>query len=227
MKGIRGWIPTTLNRYAKSNSRYMGDKFDKSKPSSYIMYYDANNIYGWAMSQKLPTHWFKWTSNKYLDDWRNVPCILEVDSRYRDEFHDLSNDYPLAPEHVKVHKVIKLIPNLNDKEKCVLPSEILKRFESLGSEIGNIHRGLRFKESDWLKQHIDMNTTLRTKAKNEFMKNLFKLMNNSVSGKTMENIDKRVCIGLVANKVTYLKLASRPNFNRLTFFDNNLIAVHM
>ena len=88
------------NRYAKANNKYMGKKFDKSKPSSYIMYYDTNNLYGWAMSQKLPTDGFKWMSNKDIEDWRNISCILEVDLRYRDEFHDLHNDYPLAPEQV-------------------------------------------------------------------------------------------------------------------------------
>ena len=146
---------------------------------------------------------------------------------YRDEFHDLHNDHPLAPEQVKVNKVIKLIPNLNDKEKYVLHSEILKLYESLGLEMGKIHRGLRFEESDWLKQYIEMNTTLRTKAKSEFEKNLFKLMNNSVFGKTMENIDKRIDIRLVTNKEVALKHAVRPTYNSLIFFDKNLIAVHM
>jgi len=116
------------------------------------MYYDANNLYGWAMAQKLPTHEFKWMSNKDLDDWWNIPCILEVDLRYRDEFHDLHNDYPLAPEHVKASMVIKLIPNLNNKETYVVHSEILKLYESLVLKITKIHRGLRLEESDWLKQ---------------------------------------------------------------------------
>jgi len=122
-------------------------------------------------------------SNKDLDNWRNIPCILEVDLRYRDEFQDLHNDYPLAPEHVNVNKVIKLIPNLDDKEKYVVHSETLKLYESLGLEIETIHKGLRFEESAWLKQYIEMNTTLRTKAKNECDKNFFKLMNNSVFGR--------------------------------------------
>jgi len=84
-----------------------------------------------------------------------------------------------------------------------------------------------YEESDWLKQYIEMNTTLRTKAKNEFRKNFFKLMNNSVFDETMENIEKRVDVRLVTNKEVALKLASRPNFNQLTVFDENLIAVHM
>ena len=75
-KGIRGGISMISNRYAKANNRYMGKKFDKSKPSSYIMYHNANNLYGWAVSQKLPTDGFKWMSNKDIEDWRNIPCIL-------------------------------------------------------------------------------------------------------------------------------------------------------
>jgi len=226
-KGIRGGISMVSNRYAKANNSYMGEKFDRSKPSSCIMYYDANNLYGWAMSQKLPIHGFKWMSNEDLEGWRNIPCMLEVDLRYCDEFHDLHNDYPLAPEHVKVNKVIKLIPNLNDKEKYVVHSEILKLYKSLGLEITKIHRGLRFEESNWTKQYIEMNTTLRKEAKSEFEKNVFKLMNNSVFGKTMENIDKRVDIRLATNKEVALKLAARPNYNSLTFFHKNLIALHM
>jgi len=107
-KRIRGGISMVSNRYAKANNRYMGKTFDKIH--SYITYFVANNLYGWAMSQKLTKHGFEWTNNKDLDNWRNIPCILEVDLGYRDEFHDLHNDYPLAPEHVKVNKVVKLTP---------------------------------------------------------------------------------------------------------------------
>ena len=104
-KGIRGGISMISNRCAKANNRYIGENFNRSKPSSYVMYLDANNLDGWVMSQELPTHGFKWMSNKDIDVWRNKPCILEVDLRYRDELHDLHNDYPLVPEQVKVNKV--------------------------------------------------------------------------------------------------------------------------
>ena len=73
-KGIREGISMVSNRYAKANNRYMGEKFDKIH--SYIMYFDANNLYGWAMSQKLPTHGFKWTSNKDLDNWRKYTMYI-------------------------------------------------------------------------------------------------------------------------------------------------------
>ena len=87
----------------------------------FIQYLDANNLYGWAMSQKLPTGDFKWMTAKQLDKWFEHPCILEVDLEYLQELHDLHDDYPLAPERVTVDKVEKLIPNLNNKEKIRHP----------------------------------------------------------------------------------------------------------
>ena len=111
---------------------------------------------------------------------------------YPHHLHDLHNDYPLAPERLVVNKVEKLIPNLNDKVKYVVHHETLKVYESLGLKVTKIHRGITFEESAWLKPYIDLNTNLRAKATNDFEKDFFKLMNNSVFGKTMENIRKRV-----------------------------------
>ena len=96
-----------------------------------------------------------------------------------------------------MNKVEKLIPNLRDKEKYVLHYKNLKQYLDLGLELTCIHRGFKFEESEWLKPYIDMNTKLRTKANNNFEKDFFKLMNNSVFGKTMENIGNRVNINLV------------------------------
>ena len=77
-KSIRGGVSTISNRYGKSNNRYMGDKYDASKPTKYITYLDANNLYGWTMSKPLPTHGFKWMETGELENWRNYSCILEV-----------------------------------------------------------------------------------------------------------------------------------------------------
>ena len=151
-------------------------------------------------------------SDKDLSDWKNIPCILEVDLEYPNHLHDLHNDYPLAPERLIVNKVEKLIPNLNNKVNYVVHHETLKLYESLGLKITKINRGITFKESAWLKPYIDLNTKLRAEAKNDFEKDFFKLMNNSVFGKTMENIRNRVDIKLVTNKKDVKKLITKPNY---------------
>ena len=99
-KGIRGGLSIISNCYGKANHKYMGDKFNSSEPSKYIQYLDANNLYGAAMSKKLPTHDFKWMNDKELLVWEKIPCILEVDVEYPDKLHDLHNDYPLVPERI-------------------------------------------------------------------------------------------------------------------------------
>ena len=252
-KGMRGGISYIANRHAKANNKYI-KTYDKKEPSKYIMYLDANNLYGWAMSQYLPTGNFKWLSqnqiektnlDKYTEN-SEKGLILEVDLEYPQELHDLHNDYPLGPEKIKVAKdmlsdyckkiadkfnissglVHKLIPTLNDKEKYILHYRNLQSYLSLGLKLKKIHRVLEFNQSPWLKQCIDFNTQKRTYAKNSFEKDFFKLMNNSVFGKTMENIRKRVDVRLVTSKEKLLKLSSKPTYVSSKIFNENLVAVH-
>ena len=176
-KGIRGGISMISNRYGTSNNKYM-DSFDPSKESIYIPYLDANALYAWAMSKPLPTHGFEWVSESELENWKSMSCILEVDLDYPESLHDEHNDYPLAPERMTINKVDKLVPNLNNKKNYVIHYVNLKLYERLGLKISKIHRGIKFEESDWLKKYIDLNTDLRTKAKNDFEKDFFKFMNN-------------------------------------------------
>ena len=179
------------------------------------------------MSKPLPKHRFKWMNKYELENWEKHSCILEVDLEYPKSLHDLHNDYPLAPEKIKVNKVDKLIPNLWNKKKYVIHYENLTQYLSLGLKLVKIHSGIKFKESPWLKKYIDLNTDLRTKAKNEFEKDFFKLMNNSVFGKTMENIRNRVDIKLVTDKKKAEKLSAKPNFKHCNIFSKDLIAIHM
>ena len=162
-----------------------------------------------------------------LDNWKNFSCILEVDLEYPTGLHDLNNDYPQAPESLKVNRVDKLIPNLYNKTKYVIHCENLKLYESLGLKTIRVHRGIKFEESPWLKKYIDLNTSLRAKAVNDFEKDFFKLMNNSVFGKTIENIRKRVNIKLVTAQDSLKKLVAKPNYDSFTVFDENLVAVRM
>ena len=225
-KGIRGGVSMISTRYRKANNPYMKD-YDPDQPTKYISYLDANNLYGWAMCKPLPTKGFRWMKREELKDWKSMPCILEVDLEYPEKLHDLHNDYPLAPERLIVNKVEKLIPNLNDKTKYVIHHETLKLYLSLGLKLTKIHRGITFEESAWLKPYIDLNTNLRAKATNDFEKDFFKLMNNSVFGKTMENIRNRVDIRLVTRESQAKKLTCKPNYQHHTIFCENLTAVHM
>ena len=235
-KGIRGGISIISNRYGKANNKYMKD-FNKKELSKYLMYVDANNLYGWAMSQKLPVHSFKWMSNKEIENifnnqivqvWEKTPCILEVDLEYPEELHDLHNDYPLCPERVECdHGVKKLIPNLRHKNNYVIHYKNLMQCLRLGMKLKKIHQGIKFIESDFLKPYIDKNTSLRTQAKNNFEKDFFKLMNNSVFGKTMENIRNRVNIKLVDAGEQFKKLVAKPNYESRKILNKNLVSVHM
>ena len=138
-KGIRGGISTIVHRYAKANNKDSTD-YDESKDLSYISYLDANNLYGWAMSQSLPTGNFRWLSttevNRFdilrIENDYKKGYVMEVDLEYPEELHDLHNDLPLAPESLEVNKVPKLIPNLRDKKKYVVHYRNLKQYLQLG-----------------------------------------------------------------------------------------------
>ena len=98
----------------------------------------------------LPVGGFMWMSESELENWKSMPCILEVDLDYQESLHDEHNDYPLAPERLNIDKVDKLVPNLNDKKNYVIHHENLKLYEQLGLKITKIHRGIKFEERDWL-----------------------------------------------------------------------------
>ena len=250
-KGMRGGISTITHRHAVANNKYIKN-YDPEKESCYIPYLDANNLYGWAMSQKLPTGDFRWIpSPEYInldsyDENSAKGLILEVDLEYPPELHRLHNDYPLAPEKMVVReemlsdysreilgregmtigKVGKLIPNLRDKKEYVLHYRNLQLYLKLGLKLTKIHRALEFSQSNWLEPYIAFNTQKRTEAKNAFEKDFFKLMNNSVFGKTMENLRKRSNIQLVTDPDRMLRLAARPTYISHKIFHENLVAVH-
>ena len=232
-QGIRGGISHISKRYASANDKYMKD-FDESKPSSFIQYLDANNLYGWAMTQKLPTHGFKWIDVdktkvlKLLEKKdTNRGFIFEVDLDYPETLWDSHNDYPLAPEKIKVDKIDKLICSFLPKKHYVLHYTKLKQYLQEGMILKKVHRGIKFYQSPWMEPYIRKNTDLSKTASSSFEKDFFTLMNISVFGKTIENIRKRQNVNIIDNRKMAVALSSKPNFERLTIFDENLVAVHM
>ena len=182
--------------------------FNNNEESSYIQYLDANNLYGWAMSKKLPVNGFKWLdSNEINEDFiqnfneiDNKGYILEVDVEYPKRLHELHSDLPFLSERMEVNKCKNLICNLFNKKKYVAHINTLKQALNHGLKLEKIHTVIKFNQEAWLKSYIDMNTESRKAAKNDFEKDLFKLMNNSVFGKTMENIRKHRDIKLVTTE---------------------------
>ena len=231
--------------------------YEPNNISSYIMYLDANNLYGLAMVQSLPTSNFEWYDCENICDYHEfvneLDCdgdtgyFVEVDLHYPEHLHDTHNSYPLAPEkrailkkelspyqsnQLKTHKekhsekIEKLVPNFYDKIQYVCHIKNLKYYIQKGLVIKKIHRILQFKQSKWMKPYIDFNTTCRAKSKNDFEKDFFKLMNNAVFGKTMENMRNRVDIRLFNDEKQILKQVAKPQYETHKIYENDkLVAI--
>ena len=251
--GIRGGVSMITKKFATANNPYVDD-YDPEKPINYLMYLDANNLYGWAMSQKLPEKEFDWMTEQQLQNFdvtqisddADTGYILEVDLEYPAEIHDLHSDLPVAPEQRKVSEDElspyssalktrlqlngkphpKLVPNLYSKRKYVIHYVNLKQYMRLGVRLLRIHRGIEFHQSHWLRAYISLNTEKRKQAKNTFEKDFFKLLNNSIFGKTMENVRGRTNLELVHTEKRLKRVAAKPNFNRVHIFNEDLVAAH-
>ena len=251
--GIRGGISQISNRYSKANNKYVIG-YDPKKKNTYIIYVDANNLYGWAMCQPLPVGGFKYDKRTWneddilcLEDEAEDGYIFDVDLYYPEELHDLHNDYPLAVENMEVktnmlsdyqkellnkldikhdeHK--KLITNLNDKQNYTVHYRTLKLYLQLGLKIKRVNKVLTFKQSKWMKQYIEFNTEQRKKATNDFDKDFFKLANNSVFGKTMENVRNRINFNLVNDEKRLKRLVEKSTFERCVRFNDDVCGIHM
>ena len=251
-KGMRGGMCQVSHKLAVANNKYMGEAYDENKPSNYISYLDANNLYGLAMSQKLPLKNIKWAKKTpIVEKWNEndeFGYIMEVDLEYPETLHDFHSDYPLAPEIMNVNvnmlsdyqkqvfkiyygkspkdeKTSKLILNLKDKEKYVVHIKTLQYYLKMGMKMGKAHRIITFQQRAWLKPWIDFNTGKRKEAKSDFEKDLFKLMNNAVYGKTMEDKRNHMDFELVDNEVRYEKCVNNPTFKNRFIINENLVGV--
>ncbi|KYM95694.1 hypothetical protein ALC62_13660 [Cyphomyrmex costatus] len=228
-RGIRGGLSKCSNRYARANNKYMSS-YDSSKPSSYLI--------GWAMCQPLPYADFRWVDDVQNFDFSTIPLdsptgyILEVDIEYPQHLHDAHTDLPFCPTREKPpgKRDDKLLATLCDKQRYVIHYRNLQQCTRHGLRIAKIHRILQFTQSPWLRDYIELNTKFRTLAKNDFEKNLYKLMNNAVFGKTMENVRDRVDVKLVTKwegRYGAEAMIAKPNFHSRSVFSENLVAIEL
>ena len=234
-EGIRGGICHAKQRYAKANNKYMKD-YDRKKKSFYIQYLEANNLYGKAMTEKLPVRGFRWMVDiskidedfvKVYNKNDNKGYTLGVDVDYSNKLQNLHSDLPFLLERMAINSTKKLVCNLNDKKNYIDHINVLKQALDHGLKLRKVHRVIEFDQEAWLKEYIDVNTELRKKATNDFEKDFFKLMNNAVFGKTMGNVRKNRDIKLVKTDKKRNKLVSEPNFHTMKLIDNNLAIIEM
>ena len=236
-EGIRGGMCQATHRYAKANNKYMNNH-DKNEESSYLEYLNANNLYRWAMSQKLPVRNFKWIEKgdiskfnedfiKNYDENSDKGYIFEVDVEYLEKIRMLHSDLAFLPERMKINKCTKLTCTIQDKENYIIHIRALKQAINHGLKLKTVHKVIEFDQKAWLKPYIDMNTDLRKQAKNDFEKDFFKLMNNSVFGKTMENVRNHRDIKIVTMDKRRSILASEPNYHSTKYISKDLSIMEM
>ena len=265
-KEIRGGLTQVIKKHAVANNKYLPD-YEGTKKSVFLQYLDANNLYGYGMSKKLPLKDYKWADSsmiteefiKNYDENSDTGYLLKADVEYPKELASAHRDLSFLPKrrfkkmkkfkhevtkeiekgHRKVYKQIdithithepennKLIATIQYKDKHVVCITSMKQTLKHRLKLKKVHRVISYYQSNWLKVYIDKNNDLRKHAKNEFEKHFFKLMNNSVFGKLIENVRKRRNIKLVVSEERRKKLASDPNYKVCTTFSDELIAIEM
>jgi hypothetical protein len=228
---MRGGISTVCRKkHATANNKYMPD-FDPAAKSTFLMYFDVTNLYGYTMTGTLPTHGFRWFTPEELaavDPRRLDPgkgYVLEVDLAYPAELKDRHAELPMAPEHFDG----KLSPNLFDKFNYRLRLENLLYYLDHGLTLTRVLRVLEFEQSPWLRKYIDANTELRKVATDESAKNFYKLMNNAVYGKTMENVFGRKNFKLFGkhNSDKIIKCTRDPKFKKEHLLTENMVILEL
>ena len=156
-KSIRGGIYNKVHSYAEANNKYM-ENYDKNKGSPFLMYVDANNLYGWAMSKKMPVDEIKWVGDismftedfiKNFDEEGDVGYLLVVDIEYLKKFRMLHSDLPFLPEKIKINKCSKLICNVTDKKNYSIRIVALKQALDHGLILKKVHIVISFRQEAW------------------------------------------------------------------------------
>ena len=146
------------------------------------------------MINNLPTHGFKWKKEEVFTPEKidklvkkdKGKYLLGIDVEYPKELHEYHNELPFLVEKIKIVREETLLPNLKDKKGYLVHIKTLNQALKHGLKLRNVDRVIEFRQSRWMKAYIMLNTRLRKAARNEFEKDFFKLVSNSVFGKTME-----------------------------------------
>ena len=205
-------------------SSVMGDRYIKSDETGKVMYFDANNLYGHSMSEPLPYDEINFDNDVKLEDILNTPddsdigYLIEVDLKYTDNIKEKTKNFPFCPENKKINpdkfgdymkefkpntytQTSKLICDWSDKKNYLVHYRMLEFYVRYGMIVNKVHSIISFKQSSWLERYISFNTEKRNKAKNDFEKDFYKLLNITFYGKTMENVRTRLKIKFIKKMI--------------------------
>ena len=252
---VRGGISTILHRHSEANHKGL-KQYDSSKKSKYIMYLDANNLYGWAMSQPLPVADYKYNPKpesftashiQSLSPNGDLGYLLEVDLHVPIELHDKFRSYPLAPVArcveeseispytVKCQQVTqskhdgktkKLLLTLEDKVKYIVHYRNLQLYLKLGYQLKKVHKVIQFRQEKWMAGYIDSNTKKRAVATNDFDKDYYKLMNNAIFGKTLEDVRKHRNARIHTRESVIGRALSHPLFDGRYILNEDAVVMY-
>jgi len=251
--GIRGGISGVSRRYARANNPLLPCHYDIGLPTSYLTYLDCNSLYATCQMEPLPVGDFQFLSQNDVDKfdlfavdaYGEIGYILDVDLHYPQHLHDEHNDYPLAANHLLITKDMlspilldmlentgtpfsparKLCPNFYDKTHYVCHYRNLRFYVEHGLVITKIHRIISFRQSAFMQPFIRFCNEKRKTANSDFEANTYKLLANSLYGKMIENIRKRVNVRLVCDPKKLLRAASKTSFRRAEIINEDVVMV--
>ena len=257
-QGIRGGFTFVNDHFLSANASDIDPNgVDVNLPRHEMLYIDANNLYGHALSKRLPKSNFQWLTDAELLSL-NVPLLdvdgdtgylFEVDLEYPANIHDRTKDFPLAPEKLMINQAClstymkslsqklfntdkpktysKLLLTQFDKEKYIVHAKLLQFYLRQGLKIVKIHRVLKYTQDFIFRDYIEHNSKMRQLASNTFVKDYYKLKNNALYGKTVENVRRRINFRICNNEDKFTKLVSNPSFLKSIVFDEDLVGVHL
>lgn len=236
-KGFRNNITYCKPNHSTANNKYI-ETHDTDDESKYLVHLKVNNLFEWAMSQKLPFDKFKWLSKSEIleIDFVNLPIdsdygyIFEVDIVIPEKFHESLKDFPFCPETIGNDKITQLDLNLNTKTKYVIHYAALQQCLTAGLNVSTIHRVLKFRQECWLKPFIDYNTHLEQNAVNEFDKLFFKIIFDAIFQRIIDKTDLQQdmkTMAIVCDQYEAEKLISQSNFRKCTILNENFVAIEM
>ena len=252
-KGIRGGFSVINQKLCLANNEFCGQLYDSSKPKSYMLYLDANNLYSKALSYRLAFSGYEWLSQDEMEkiDFAtlspedDIGYIVEVDLIYPEKIHDQTADFPFCLEKMIIKEEMlssysrdlknklgvrystcpKLVGTLYDKKKYIIHSRLLSFFLNNGMKLTKVHRALKFYQKEWLKGYMDKNTKMRQKSDSKIMRDFYKLKNNSIYGKLLQSDKGKIQVKIVSNTKDLDAQISRPNFKSYRKLNDNIILI--